>query len=50
MNSNRSNIKRPTVRHIPVKMFKVKDKQMILKAERRKMVFHLQRNPNKINS
>ena len=36
MNSNRINVKRPTIRHILVKMLKLKDKEKILKAEREK--------------
>ena len=36
MNSNRINVKRPTIRYILVKMLKLKDKEKILKAEREK--------------
>lgn len=36
VNSNRINVKRPTVRYILVKMLKLKEKEKILKAEREK--------------
>ena len=43
---NKMNAKRPTPRHIVIKMPKVKDKKRILKASR-KAVSYLQRNPQK---
>ena len=39
---NKMDPKRPTPRHIIIKMPKVKDKERILKAERKKAVSYLQ--------
>ena len=44
---NKMDPKRPTARHIIIKMQKVKDKERILKAARKKAVSYLQGSSHK---
>ena len=44
---NKIDAKRPTPRHIIFKMLKVKNKERILKAERKNAVTYLQESTNK---
>ena len=44
---NKMDAKRPTPRHIRFKMLKVKNKERILKAERKNAVTYLQESTNK---
>ena len=44
---NKMDAKRPTPRHIIFKMLKVKNKERILKAERKNAVTYLQESTNK---
>ena len=47
---NKMNAKKPILRHIIIKMPKVKDKERILKAARQKTVNYLQRSSRKFVS
>ena len=44
---NKMDTKKPTLRHILIKMPKVKDKERILKAAREQQLVTLQRSPHK---
>ena len=46
----RINPKRNTLRHILIKLSKIKYKEKILKAAREKQQNNIQRNPQKVNS
>ena len=46
----KSNPKRPTARHIIIKMAKFQDKERILKAPREKEEVNIQGSPNKVSN